>query len=82
MENENFVLFKLLIKCLEDKTYSQLEIKQIGTKYYLVIHHQTFSKVFINRFGKRKEYTHIWQITNWLDEAFDIKKDELKIPKL
>ncbi len=81
MKNENFAVFKLLIECLENKMYSSLEIKQIGIKYYLIIHHQTFSKTYIDRFGKRKEYTHIWQITNWLEEAFNINKEELKIPK-
>ncbi len=81
MKNENFAVFKLLIECLENKMYSSLEIKQIGIKYYLIIHHETFSKTYIDRFGKRKEYTHIWQMTNWLEEAFNINKEELKIPK-
>jgi len=31
----------------------------------------------INRFGKRKKYNHLWQITDWLKEKFDISKEEL-----
>ncbi len=56
MENGSFAVFKLLIKCLEDRTYSSLGIKKIGIKYYLIIRHQTFSRTFIHRFEKRKEY--------------------------
>ncbi len=79
MGNENFELFNNLTKCIEDKTYSSLEAKKINNEYYLIINLPEKSVVYVNRFGKRKKYQYLWQITNWLKEKFDIQKDELII---
>lgn len=69
-----------LIKSLQDKTYSSLEIKRINRKCYLIIHFTSYSRTLINRLGKVKEYRHIWQISDWLKENFNIEKNQLKLP--
>ncbi|WP_299674557.1 hypothetical protein [uncultured Dokdonia sp.] len=79
-EEENMTTHEALINSLRDKTYSSLEIKKINRKCYLIIHFETYSRTFINKFKKPKEYRHIWQISDWLKANFDIEKEQLKLP--
>ena len=79
-KEENANTHETLIKSLRDKTYSSLEIKRIHRKCYLIIHFATYSRTFINRFERPKEYRHIWQISDWLKANFNIEKEQLKLP--
>ena len=80
MKEKNATTYQELITSLQERTYSSLEIKRIRLKCYLIIHFATYSRTLINKFGKRKEYRHIWQILDWLKVNFDIEKDQLKFP--
>jgi len=36
-------------------------------------------RCFVNRFGKRPDYHHVWQIRKWLREQFEIAADSTPV---
>lgn len=63
------------IHILENKTYTKLWLKQIGSECFLIVDHDGKSNVYVKKNGQRLTFRRPWQFKEWVKQKFDIDID-------
>jgi hypothetical protein len=69
----------LLMEALESRSYKRLQVNRMGRKCWLIVTLDDGTHVFVDRLGKRVEYSHAWQVREWLKNRFGIPESDVPV---
>ncbi len=69
----------VMVSVLREKKFDRLVVKRFEGKCYLTIIIEGKTYVFADHAGLKKEYRHVWQITDWLESAFNIRAEKVSV---
>jgi hypothetical protein len=62
--------------------YASLAVHRLQQSCYLIINAHGAAHVLVNDQGRAQTFRHVWQIKDWLQQAFGIAADKVSVNNL